>query len=136
MEQHPPPAYPVQNRMEGHVKAVAIINIVFAVLGFLAALLLLFAFGIASAVTGASGAPGWVPSFLGGLGMALVLIPLAYAVLCLMAGLKLMARKQVGKTLAIITSILSLFSFPIGTAIGVYALWVLFQKETDQLLTP
>jgi hypothetical protein len=34
---------------------------------------------------------------------------------------------------AIIWAILSLFNFPVGTLIGVYMLWVLFNDETKRI---
>ena len=42
------------------------------------------------------------------------------------AGVGLLQHKSWGRVLAIIMSIVMLFKFPIGTAIGIYALWVLF----------
>ncbi|MFO1533343.1 MAG: hypothetical protein ABR562_06575 [Thermoplasmatota archaeon] len=126
---------PRGNRMEVHLKVVAIVNFVLSVLGFIACVFLLLALGLAGAITGSAGAPAWIPGFLAGLGLLLVILPLAYALLTLFAGIKLNQRKRSGKTLAIVTAILTLFSFPFGTAFGVYALWALFQKETDQLLT-
>jgi hypothetical protein len=131
----PPLQATVRNRMEAHVKAIAVINIVFGVVWAVVAAVFLVMFGIASAVTGATGTPSWIPGFLAGLGIFIALVPAALAVLCFLAGAKLLARKRSGKALGIITAAVSLPSFPLGTAYGVYAIWVLVQRDTDAVLT-
>ena len=52
----------------------------------------------------------------------------------LMAGIGLLKHKSWARKLAIIVAILALASFPIRTGAGIYSLWVLTQKETEQLL--
>jgi hypothetical protein len=52
----------------------------------------------------------------------------------LIAGIALLKHKSWARIVAIILAILALTSFPIGTAAGVYTLWVLTHKETEQLL--
>lgn len=44
------------------------------------------------------------------------------------AGIGLLMRKSWGWVLAIVVGILNLINFPIGTIIGIYTLWVLFQN--------
>ncbi|HEX8966913.1 MAG TPA: hypothetical protein VF937_03470 [Chloroflexota bacterium] len=44
----------------------------------------------------------------------------------LAAGYGLVTRKPWARMLAIVVAILGLLNFPLGTAIGLYALWVLF----------
>jgi hypothetical protein len=50
----------------------------------------------------------------------------------LAAGYGLIARKPWAHMLAIALAILGLLNFPLGTAIGVYALWVLLQSTTRE----
>ena len=38
------------------------------------------------------------------------------------------------RIVGIIVAILSLLNIPLGTIVGVYGLWVLFSKETEQLM--
>jgi hypothetical protein len=54
------------------------------------------------------------------------LFMLLFAGLYLFTGLKMRREQTIGRTLGIIGSILALFSFPLGTALGVYGLWFLF----------
>jgi hypothetical protein len=50
----------------------------------------------------------------------------------LAAGYGLLTRKPWARMLAIVMAVLGLLNFPIGTAIGIYALWVLLQSSTAQ----
>ncbi len=52
----------------------------------------------------------------------------------LIAGIGLLKQKGWARLLAIILAILALPSFPIGTAVGVYTVCVLTQKQTGELL--
>lgn len=50
----------------------------------------------------------------------------------LLAALGMFKRKTWAKTAGIIAAIISLLSFPLGTALGVYALWFLFSEDAKQ----
>ncbi|HCA58546.1 MAG TPA: hypothetical protein DEP46_11235 [Blastocatellia bacterium] len=49
-----------------------------------------------------------------------------FAALDFYAGYKVGKVQPIGRTLGIVVAILSLLSFPLGTALGVYALWFFF----------
>jgi hypothetical protein len=49
-----------------------------------------------------------------------------FGIFTLFSAYSVLKMKSYGRVLAIIISILSLFSFPIGTALGVYGLWFFF----------
>jgi 1,4-dihydroxy-2-naphthoate octaprenyltransferase len=49
----------------------------------------------------------------------------------ILAGYGLLKRKKWGQILGIVDGILNLFAFPIGTALGAYALFVLFQNSAN-----
>jgi hypothetical protein len=53
----------------------------------------------------------------------------------LAAGYGLITRKPWARVLAIVVAILGLPNFPFGTAIGVYALWVLFAARAREYFT-
>ena len=79
-------------------------------------------------VTGAP-EPMWILSLVGtsvGLLMAALGLP------GLFAGYGLLTRKSWARILAIVVGILSLLNFPIGTAIGIYTLWVLTQPVATE----
>jgi TRAP-type uncharacterized transport system fused permease subunit len=56
------------------------------------------------------------------------------AIPSIIAGWGLQRRKSWARILAIILAILSLPQFPVGTAIGVYALVILFNDESKRIL--
>ena len=56
--------------------------------------------------------------------------------LCLLGivgGIGLFARKNWARILVLILSAIDLVNFPIGTAVGIYTIWVLVQTETAAL---
>ena len=75
------------------------------------------------------GGPDWPFGMHGQGWMALlpviVTMTLAMAGLALFAGYSLLQRKPWGRVLAIVAAVLSLVKFPVGTALGIYTLWVL-----------
>jgi len=54
-----------------------------------------------------------------------------FAVPGIFAGWGLLERKPWGRVLGIVVAILHLFNIPIGTAFGIYALWVLTEPEAE-----
>ncbi|MDX1741610.1 MAG: serine/threonine-protein kinase, partial [Rhodothermales bacterium] len=54
-----------------------------------------------------------------------------FAVPGIIAGWGLLARKPWGRVIGIVVAILDLFNIPIGTAFGIYALWVLTEPEAE-----
>ena len=61
-----------------------------------------------------------------------VIVLLALISLSVVAGIGLIKGKSWGRTLAMVTAILDLFSFPIGTTIGVLTLIYLFRQEVKE----
>ena len=60
------------------------------------------------------------------LGVVLGIVLLAFAAFTLFTANKVRKVQGVGRMLGIVISILSLFSFPLGTALGIYGLWFFF----------
>jgi hypothetical protein len=50
----------------------------------------------------------------------------------LLAGFGLIKREPWARILALVLAFLNLVNFPLGTALGIYAFFVLFQKETSE----
>jgi hypothetical protein len=122
------------NPMAAHVRIIAILEIVWGFLVAFAGLAVLLLVALSSALTSGAGAPGFVPGIIASFGL-LILIPLAaLAVVALLGGFRLLARRRSGRTLTYVSAALSLLSFPIGTAFGVYAFVILTRPDTDRLL--
>lgn len=64
-----------------------------------------------------------------GVGILVGIIFVLIALPSLLAGYGLLKRYEWGRVLAFVMSIIHLFSFPIGTAVGGYTLWVLTREE-------
>ncbi|MGI9055509.1 MAG: hypothetical protein ACR2F2_06875 [Pyrinomonadaceae bacterium] len=63
------------------------------------------------------------------LGIFIGLFIMVFAGLFLFTGWKLLKEQAIGRTLGIVGSILSLLSFPLGTALGIYGLWFFFGDQ-------
>jgi hypothetical protein len=65
------------------------------------------------------------PMWMAGLWPMIAFATVFAAALALVAGYGLLNRRPWGRIVAIIAAILALIKFPLGTALGVYTLWVL-----------
>lgn len=141
------PTAAATNSMAGHVKAVAIIDLVFGVLTALAAFGVIFAFGVGSAAVDANeryGAPDWVADMLATMAFVFGALFAAVAVLYIVAGIRLMSFRRSGKGLGIASAVVqivvglpTLFGAGVGIvplAAGIYALVILTRDDTDRLL--
>jgi hypothetical protein len=125
--------------MAQHIRIVGYLFIILGVLG-LAAALAVFVIGAgAAAVVGsqAGNDPEAAGAALasGGCMTAIAALVGILSLPSVLAGWGLLKGRSWARILTIILAILSLPNIPIGTAIGVYALWVMFNDETKRLLT-
>jgi hypothetical protein len=117
--------------MRNHVPVLAWLHIVLNGFGVLGGLLMLVLFGgLGAAATAAGGNEAMpVAPIFGSIG---VIVFLFIAILCLpgiVGGLGLLQGAGWARMVIIVISILDLFAFPVGTALGVYGLVVLFNPE-------
>jgi hypothetical protein len=98
-------------------------NAIFLLIGAFV-FMLLAGIGVASGDSQAMAILSIVGTVVGAL-LAVLAIP------GLVAGYGLLARKAWGRVLAIVVGILGLINFPVGTAIGIYAILVLLQEEAN-----
>jgi hypothetical protein len=136
----PTPMPVVNDRVERHIQTVSILWLVYALLGVIGWFI---AIPILSGIFGTShphhrifpfmgfGFPALIPFITG--------IVLFRAGLQLLTGIALLMRVRWGRILAIVVSILTLLKIPLGTALGIYTLWVLLPGESgyayDRLAT-
>lgn len=124
--------------MVTHVKVLGAIYIALSALGICAALFLALAVGTASGIVGATAdthdAAVALP-IIGVAGTALVVFLLVLSLPGLIAGIGLIKLRPWARILGIVVGIISLINIPIGTLVGIYALWVLFNKDTEQLFS-
>ena len=119
--------------MQQHLTVVAALRIGSAIIGVMVAgLILLFLIG-----------PGMIAQCVDGDGEALVILtaiamPLAFffvlfSVLNIIGGIGILRRHNWARYLVMVLSVLDIFNFPIGTAFGIYCIWVLAKEETARL---
>jgi hypothetical protein len=121
--------------MESHVRALGILHIVLSVLGLVGALILLLVFGAAAGIVGASGdedAQVAVP-IVGGLGVVLSVVVLIVSIPGLVAGIGLVRLRPWARVLGSVVSAMNLIHVPLGTAVGIYGLWVLLSVDAQRL---
>ena len=121
--------------MDTHVKVLGSLQIALGVMGLFAALVLVFVFGgVTSAISASGDADAQVAlPIIGITGMALVTCLAALSVPGVIIGVGLIRLRPWARVAGMVISILSLMMIPFGTIIGVYGLWVLFSKDTEQL---
>lgn len=122
-----------QESMKTHITILGWLNIADGALTLLiGALAFMFLTGIGFI----SGDPEALP-ILAVIGTTSGMFMFAVALPSLLAGFGLLREKNWGRILAIIVSFFNLLWFPIGTALGIYGLWVLLRTEaTDYFVMP
>ena len=120
--------------MDTHVKVLAVLYIIFGVLGTLVGLgfmALLSVIGVAGA---ASDPDAWVAlPILGFTGAALGAFILILSLPGIIAGIGLLKYRPWARILTIVLSALNLMNVPFGTILGIYGLWVMLSDEGSRL---
>jgi len=124
--------------METHVKVLGALNIVSGVLGLCAAGVLMIVFGGVAGLVGAGGDPDAAVAMpiIGLTGAALVVFVVVMSLPAIVIGYGLYQLRPWSRIAGIVLSVISLISFPFGTMIGIYGLWVLFSKDGQTLFEP
>ncbi len=120
--------------MAQHVKILGILHIVFGAMGVFGAMIVLLIFGGISAFVGMTDHSSDVPApILGLIGGFVFILVLALSLPGLIIGIGLVQFKPWARMGGIILSGFDLLGFPFHTALGVYGLWVLLNRETEQM---
>ena len=122
--------------METHVKVLGVLNIVSGVLGLIGALVMMLLFGGVAGIVASEGNPDIALPIIGFTGAALVTLMVITSLPAVIVGYGLYQRRPWSRVWGIALSIVSLIFVPVGTALGVYGLWVLFSKEGQRLFEP
>jgi hypothetical protein len=121
------PLMPVRSRIAGHIRLLGILWIAISAFRLLPGLFLFSAFRF-----GAWFLPPDVPYFVHGILRAMGGLFLAAGVLGVAAGWGLLERQSWARMLTIILGCFSLIEMPLGTALGIYTLWVLLPAQSEQ----
>ena len=125
--------------MQSHIRILAILHLIFGVLGLIFALFLLVLFGGLTGLIGLN-APGdealvAVP-LIGGIGVMVVGFVALLSVPGVIAGVGLLSYRPWARTLTLILSAMMLLHVPFGTILGFYGFWVLLSKESAAIFSP
>lgn len=119
-------------RLDGHKKVLGILYIVsaaFTVLGVLvlnALLSMIFAFAFEEVSPDEQQVIEFITTLVAYIPGIIIVF---FALPTLIAGVGLLTRQSWAVIFALIVGCLKLFSFPIGTAIGVYAIWIFAEDQ-------
>lgn len=123
--------------MRDHVRILAILNIVMGAIGLLIGAGMLLMFGGIGMLAGVanSGDPDAMLAFpiLGALGGLIFTVLLIFSAPQIIGGIGLLKMQPWARILVIVLSALGLLNVPIGTALGIYGLWVLLNEETVRI---
>jgi polyferredoxin len=115
--------------MQKHVTVVGAVHIGYAAWGVLWAVIIFIVLALIGPITGDETAK----AILSTVGCMIPGLLAALAIPGIIGGIGVLKLKPWARYLVLVLSVLALFSIPIGTAIGVYSIWVLIQDETAQL---
>lgn len=119
-----------ENNMKKHVTLVAAFHIGFSAIGLIGSMIMFFIFSFAGSFVEDVEVAGAVMQFIG---TFLPTMFILIALLGLIGGIGLLSLQRWARILALVISAVSCLFFPIGTAIGIYSLWVLMQDDTVKL---
>lgn len=112
--------------MERHLTILGVLHLALGVLGLLIAAFVFFAIAGAGLLSGELAAIGITSTIGAIIGVFVSVLSLP----ALVAGAGLLARRSWARVLTLVISVFNLFNFPLGTALAVYAFWVLMQRES------
>jgi len=117
--------------MEKHIKVIGVLWIVLGGLGFL------WAFFISALMIGVSFIPDMeAPFLLRGIGFWVGLVIFMMSLPEILAGIFLMRKREWARVFTLVLAFLALLNFPLGTALGIYTIVILFKSETIELFSP
>lgn len=124
--------------MTTHVKVLGVLYIVLGALGVGTALFFALAIGATGGIVGQAAPPedaAIALPVIGLVGTAFVVFLLAVSLPGLITGIGLLKFQPWARIVGIVVAAINLLNIPFGTAVGIYALWVLLNKETEALFS-
>ena len=118
--------------MEKHVTVLGILYIAFSALGLLLAVIVFTAIVGGGVISGDSQAM----AITGIVGPAIAFFLVLVSAPGLIGGIFLLKYRPWARILVLVLGFINLIEIPIGTALGIYTIWVLLKNETVQMFTP
>ena len=122
--------------MATHVRALGALHAIFGGVGILFGLVVLLFFGGLAGLVGMTNRSEdafiAIP-ILGGIGGVVFIVALLFSLPSIIAAIGLLQFRSWGRTWGLVISAIDLIHVPLGTALGLYGLWVLLSPGTEQL---
>jgi hypothetical protein len=118
--------------MERHVTVLGVLYIAFSALGLLLAIIIFTAVVGGGIISGDSEAM----AITGIVGPAVAIFFVLLSAPGMIGGIYLLKHRPWARLLVLALGFINLIEIPIGTALGIYTIWVLFKNETVDLFTP
>ncbi len=127
--------------MDNHIRILGILHIVYSSLAFLAGAIILILFlGVGAIISSAGEMPepaeSGAPAIIFIVGTVIAAILFIAAVPGLVGGIGLLYKKEWARILVLIVGFFDLLHVPLGTLLGVYTIWVLFNDNAIKLFRP
>lgn len=127
--------------MEKHISVLGILHIVYSVFGFFAGVMIFAIFsGIGFIVRDAGNFPDAgtvdVPAIFWVIGSFIAGLLVLFSLPGMVGGIGLLKHKEWARIVLLIVGFFDLLHIPFGTALGVYTIWVLFNREAIALFRP
>jgi hypothetical protein len=118
-----------------HVKVLGTLFIVFGTIYVFLAFGSSMLMGVLASLVGTQGGDDAAvgATVLGMAGAAAFIFLLCIGIPSVITGIGLLKMQRWARIVGIVLSAIRLISFPIGTIVGAYGLWVLFNKETEAI---
>jgi hypothetical protein len=122
------------NRVQEHIRLVGILWLALSMINAIGgAVLLILGNTLFPHLNELPGTPSDIPTgFLSSLFCTLGILVLAKAAAGFFAGWGLLQRERWARTLTLVLSFLALLNIPLGTALGIYSLWVLLPEDSER----
>jgi zinc-ribbon domain len=125
-------ATPVFVRQDPIGRHVHLLGVLWLVLGVLTTLGGVAVMIVAHVIFGPSGVATDAPPFIRPLLSVVGILVLAKGVASFLAGIGLLQRQPWARVLTIVMGFISLLQVPLGTALGIYTLWVLLSANAEE----
>lgn len=121
--------------MRKHITAVGAIHIGFGVLGLISALIVLLVLVGTGLLVLAIEGDELPLTIMAGVAVFVTLILGIFSLPEIIGGIGVLKHKNWARYLILIIAVFNLFNIPVGTAVGIYSIWVLMQDETESLFS-
>jgi hypothetical protein len=125
-------AYPQPNRVKEHVRLLGILWLALSALNAVGGVVLFIVANTIFSLHRPGMSPQGAPQFLHPLLGFVSVVILIKAAAGFAAGWGLLQREPWARVVTLVVSFLALFNVPLGTALGIYSLWVLLPAESDR----